>query len=72
MPESCKSKTLENNPKTPTSSPSLPYPLVYETPIIELNKHTVGDTDCSLKEEVILQSIEVYCMQWLFWVIYLN
>ena len=61
--ESSQSKTLENNPKTPTYSPSLHSSLVYETPIIELNEDTAGDTNRCLKEKVALLNIEVIAMQ---------
>ena len=43
--ESCKSIT-------PTSSPSLPSPLNYETPIIKSNEHTITDSYRFLEEKV--------------------
>ena len=55
--ESCKYKTL-------TSSPSLPSPLNYETPIIESNKDTVRDTYCSLERKVNLLIIEIFAMKY--------
>ena len=39
------------------------FPLVYETPIIESNKDTVGDTNRSLEEKVNLLNIEVIAMK---------
>ena len=36
---------------------------VYETPIIESNEDTVGDTDRSLEETVNLLNIEVIAMK---------
>ena len=48
--------------KTPTS-PSLPSPLNYETPIIESNKDTVRDTCRSLEEKLNLFSIEITTMK---------
>ena len=38
-------------------------PLIYETPIIESNKDTVGDTYRSLEEKVNLLNIEVIAMK---------
>ena len=38
-------------------------PLIYETPIIESNKDTVGDTYHSLEEKVNLLNIEVIAMK---------
>ena len=38
-------------------------PLVYETPIIESNKGTFGDTNRSLEEMVNLLNIEVIAMK---------
>ena len=38
-------------------------PLVYETPIIESNENTVGDTDRSLEEKLNLLNIEVIAMK---------
>ena len=61
--ESCKSKTLENNPKTPISSPSLPSPLVYETPVIYSSEDTVRGTYRSLEEKVNFLNIEVIAMK---------
>ena len=61
--ESSISKTLENKLEIPTSSPSLPSPIVYETSIIESNEDTVGDTYCSLKENVNLLNIDVIAMK---------
>ena len=61
--ESGKSKTLENNPKTPTYSPSLHSPLVYETLMIESNEDTVGDTNRCLEEKVNLLNMEVIAMK---------
>ena len=61
--ESCKSKTLENNPKMPTYSPSLHSPLVYKTPIIESNENTAGKTNRSLEEKVNLLNIKVIAMK---------
>ena len=52
--ESCKSKT-------PTSSPSLPSPVNYETPIIE--KDTVRDTYRCLEEKMDLLNIEIIAMK---------
>ena len=54
---------MKNDPKTPTLSPSLLSPLVYETPIIESNKNTVGDTYRSLEEKVNSLIIEVIAMK---------
>ena len=53
---SCKSKT-------PTSSPSFPSPLNYETPITESNKDTVRDTHRSLEEKVNLLNIEIIAIK---------
>ena len=61
--ESSISKTLENKLEIPTSSPSLPSPIVYETSIIESNEDTVGDTYRSLKENVNLLDIDVIAMK---------
>ena len=61
--ESCKSKTLENNPKTATYSSLLPSRLVYETPIIESYKDTVGNTYHPLEEKANLLKIEVIAMK---------
>ena len=58
-----KTKTLKNNPKTPTSLPSLPSPLAYETPIIESKEDTVEDTYHSLEEKMNLFNIEVIAMK---------
>ena len=55
-PESCKSKTR-------ISSPSLPSPLNYETPIIKSNKDTVRDTYRSLEGKVNLLNIEIIAMK---------
>ena len=49
--------------KTPTSSPSLPSPLNYETPIIESNKDTVRGPCLSLEEKVNLFNIEITAMK---------
>ena len=54
--DSCKSKTA-------TSSPSLPTPLNYETPIIESNKDTVRDTYRALEEKVNLLNIKTITMK---------
>ena len=57
-------KALESyKSKTPTSSPSFPSPLNYETPMIESNKDTVRDIYCSLEEKVNLLNIEIIAMQ---------
>ena len=61
--ETCKSKILENNPKTLPSSPSLLSPLIYETPIIESNEDTARDTHRSLEENVNLLSMEVIAIK---------
>ena len=61
--ESRVSITLENNPKIPTSSPSLPSPVVYETSIIDSNEDTVGDTYRSVKEKVNLLNIKVIALK---------
>ena len=61
--ETCKSKILENNTKTLTSSPSLLSPLIYETSIIESNEDIAGDTYRSLEENVNLLNIEVIAMK---------
>ena len=61
--ETYKSKILENNPKTLTSPPLLLSPLLYETPIIESNEDTAGDTYHSLEVKVNLLSIEVIAMR---------
>ena len=61
--ESCKSKIFEKNPKTPTTSPSLHSPFLYETPLTELNKDTVKDNYHSQEEEVDLFNIEVIAMK---------
>ena len=53
-----KTKTLKNNPKTPTSLPSL-----LETPIIESKEDTVEDTYHSLEEKVNVFNIEVIAMK---------
>ena len=54
---------MKNDPKTPTLSPSLLSPLVYETPIIELNENTVGETYRSLEEKANSLIIEVIAMK---------
>ena len=61
--ETCKSKILENNSKTLTSSPSLLSPLISETSIIESNEDIAGDTYRSLEENVNLLNIEVIAMK---------
>ena len=38
-------------------------PLVYETPIIESNEDTVGDTNRSLEEKVNLLNIDIIAMK---------
>ena len=55
-------KYLKKNPKTLTSSISLPSPFVYKTPITELNEDTVGDTYRSQEEKVDLLNIVVIAM----------
>ena len=50
--------------KTPTSSPSLPTPLIYETSIIESNKDTVRDTYHALEEKVNLLNMEIIAMKY--------
>ena len=61
--ESWKSKTLDNNTKTTTSSPSLPSPLFYEILIIEWNEDTVGDTYRFVEEKMNLLNIKVIAMK---------
>ena len=61
--ETCKSETLENNPKTLTSPPLLVFPLVYETPIVKSNNDTARDTYRSLEVKVNLLNIEVIAMK---------
>ena len=61
--ESWKSKTLDNNTKTTTSSPSLPSPLFYKILIIESNEDNVGDTYRFVEEKMNLLNIEVIAMK---------
>ena len=55
---------MKNDPKTPTLSPSLLSPLVYETSVIESNENTVGDTYRSLEEKMNSLNIEIIAMKY--------
>ena len=61
--ETCKSKILENNPKTLASAPSLLSLLICETSIMESNEDIAGDTYRSLEQNVNLLNIEVIAMK---------